>query len=136
VDESGWLIPGNAKALALADLDGDARPDAVASRNNESTMAFRNADTGDNHIVALRLHGSGGNPDAIGARITLVSGARTIQVSELHAGGGFASQSTATAFFAVPVELAAEAMFQIRWPSGAIVEVTVPKESGYLKVSE
>jgi hypothetical protein len=36
----------------------------------------------------------------------------------------------------MPVELAAGAKFQIRWPSGATVEVTVPKESGYLKVSE
>ena len=141
VAESGWLVPGNAKALALTDLDGDARPDAVVSRNNQSTLAFRNARSDvllprSQMHVALRLRGRGGNPDAIGARIALESGGRTLRVSEIRAGGGYASQSTATAFFSVPAELAADAKLRIRWPSGAATEVALPQKSGYLNVSE
>jgi len=133
--QSGWIVPGNAKALAVLDLDGDGRPDAVVSRNNESTLAFRNVHSDTNRFVALRLHGPGGNPDAIGARVALESGGRTLQLAEIRAGGGFASQSTATAFFSVPRELAAGAKLEIRWPSGAGTEVACPPNSGYLNIS-
>ncbi len=133
---SGVMIPGNAKALALVDLDGDGRPDAVVTRNNESTMAFRNVAPNGNRAIALRLHGRGGNPDAIGARIVLKNGESTLQVAEVRAGGGFASQSTTTTFFSIPPELGAGAKFQVRWPSGRTTEVPLPVKHGYLTVSE
>ncbi len=135
-EQSGWLVPGDAKALALVDLDGDGRPDAMLSRNNQSTMAFRDTGSDASLPIAVRLHGRGGNPDAIGARIALVSGDRTLQVRELHAGGGFASQSTTTAFFSVPPGLAAGAEFDIRWPRGATTKVACPQKGGYLNVNE
>jgi hypothetical protein len=152
--DSGWLVPGNAKALALVDLDRDGRPDAVVTRNNESTLAFRNAGVpvaglgeagpgsptpatdSSRLVVAVRLHGRGGNPDAIGARIVLESGGRTLHVAEIRAGGGYASQSTATAFLSVPNELAAGATFRIRWPSGVVTQHAVPQKSGYMNISE
>ena len=134
--ESGWVIPGNAKALALTDLDGDARPDAIVTRNNEPALAFRSAHAGVTVPVAVRLRGQGGNPDAIGARISLVSGGRILQTAEVHAGGGFASQSTATLFFAIARENVAGAKFRIRWPSGRETEAAVPANGGYTEVAE
>lgn len=135
VAESGWIVPGNAKALAIVDLDGDARPDAIVSRNDQSALAFRNALSQGDLRVALRLRGRGGNPDAIGARVALESDGQTSQLFEVHAGGGYASQSTPTLFFAIPAGLV-DAKFRIRWPSGAVAEVAVPAQSGYLDVSE
>ena len=133
---SGWMVPGNAKALALADLDGDARPDAVVTRNNEPALAFRlNRDPGPTQAVALRLHGRGGNPDAIGARVTLESGGRTIRFAEVHAGGGYASQSAPTVFFSVPRETAG-ATLRIRWPSGVTTTAALPPAGGYLELRE
>jgi hypothetical protein len=39
---SGFVVPGDAKALVATDLDGDGRPDLVATRNGETTLAFVN----------------------------------------------------------------------------------------------
>ncbi len=136
VAQSGWIVPGDAKALALVDLDDDARPDALVTRNNQSTLAFRHEGSEQSRFVALRLQGRGGNPDAIGARVMLKRGDRTLQVAEVRAGGGFASQSSPTLFFALPSDRAADSKLHIRWPSGATTEVAVPEKDGYLRVSE
>ncbi|HVU23491.1 MAG TPA: FG-GAP-like repeat-containing protein [Opitutus sp.] len=41
--ESGLIVPGDATALVVADLDHDGRPDFLVSRNSATTLAFRNA---------------------------------------------------------------------------------------------
>jgi len=40
--ESGLVVPGDAKALVVLDLDNDGWPDFLVSRNNDTTLAFRN----------------------------------------------------------------------------------------------
>lgn len=46
--ESGLLVPGDAKALVVLDLDNDGWLDFLVSRNNGSTLAFRNKGTQQN----------------------------------------------------------------------------------------
>ncbi|EDY80911.1 FG-GAP repeat domain protein [Verrucomicrobiia bacterium DG1235] len=41
-EKSGLLIPGDAKALIALDLNNDARPDLLATRNNTTSQAFLN----------------------------------------------------------------------------------------------
>ncbi len=134
--ESGWEVPGNAKALAIVDFNRDSRPDAVVSRNNQSTLAFSDLGSDEQVNVALRIRGPAGNPDAIGARVVVGSVGEIWQVSEVQAGGGYASQSTPTVFISAPVEKSSEAKIWIHWPSGASTEIAFPQESGYLNVSE
>ncbi len=43
--ESGFIVPGDARAIAAIDLDQDGRMDVVVSRNNGTTLAFRNTGT-------------------------------------------------------------------------------------------
>ncbi|AOS43562.1 FG-GAP repeat protein [Lacunisphaera limnophila] len=40
--ESGLVVPGEAKAVVVLDLDRDGWPDFLVSRNHGSTLAFRN----------------------------------------------------------------------------------------------
>ncbi|HVU35575.1 MAG TPA: FG-GAP-like repeat-containing protein [Opitutaceae bacterium] len=136
IARSGWVVPGNAKGLAVADLDHDGRPDAVVTRNNDSMLLFRNAGTPATRPIAIRLHGRAGNPDAIGARITLEEGTRVLQLTEIEAGGGLGSESTPTAFFSLPPGLGPAAHFTIRWPSGATRAVPIPAHAGYLDLRE
>ncbi|EDY85284.1 FG-GAP repeat domain protein [Verrucomicrobiia bacterium DG1235] len=136
IEESGWLVTGNPKALALVDFNGDARPDAVVSRNNQSMMAFGNLAQEGMRSIAVRLRGKGGNPDGIGARVALVSGEDVVQLSEVQAGGGFASQSTATLFFSVPSEPMDSLELRVRWASGESAEVELNEKSGYVEISE
>ena len=42
VAESGLLVPGDAKAVVVLDIDRDGWPDFLVSRNNDTTLAFRN----------------------------------------------------------------------------------------------
>lgn len=135
-EESGWLVAGNAKALVRIDIDHDAKPDAIVSQNNQSTLAFRNQSHGDHIAVALRLRGAGGNPDAIGARVVLEIAGQPVQISEIHAGGGYASQSTPTVFFSARRDQAPDALFRIRWPSGESSEISYPEGDGYLLIEQ
>ncbi len=42
--ESGFVVPGEARALAVGDLDGDRRPDLLVTQNNGRVLLFRHHD--------------------------------------------------------------------------------------------
>ena len=68
-EKSGLIVTGDAKALTTSDTNGDGRADFVVSRNNNSLMAFRHADSGGQYLgapLAIRLAGRAGNPTGIG----------------------------------------------------------------------
>ena len=66
--ESGLVVPGDAKALVVLDLDRDGWPDFLVSRNNDTTLAFRNHGVAGRKSVRVSLRGPAGNPTAIGAQ--------------------------------------------------------------------
>src|ERR1700678_3321942 len=67
---SGLVVPGDAKALAVADISRDGWPGFLVTRNNGVTLAFRNGGIAGRRSVDIRLRGAPGNPTAVGARIT------------------------------------------------------------------
>jgi hypothetical protein len=121
VAESGLLVPGDAKALAVLDLDQDGWPDFLVSRNNNTTLAFRNNGVPGRHSLRIRLQGSAGNPTGVGARITVELADGTTQTSEVYAGSGYYSQSTAACFFGYPGSNPPK-QIRIHWPSGVTTE--------------
>lgn len=121
--ESGLLVPGDAKALVMVDLDRDGWPDFLVSRNNSTTLAFHNAGVAGRHSFGVRLSGPPGNPAAIGSRITVELADGSIQTGEVPAGSGYYSQSTATRFFGYP-EGNPPRKITVRWPNGRVTEHT------------
>jgi hypothetical protein len=115
---SGLVVPGDAKALAVLDLDTDGWPDFLVSRNNDSTLAFRNRGVAGRRSIRVALQGTAGNPTAIGARITAEYADGTTTSGEIGAGSGCSSQSTAALFFGAP-EANPLRQLHVRWPSGA-----------------
>lgn len=115
--ESGLIIPGDAKALLIGDLDGNGWPDLLASRNNATTLAFRNRGIPGHQALRITLKGKPGNPTAIGARVSIVLTDGAIQTGEILAGSGLISQSGAACFFGYP-ETNPPREIRIRWPSG------------------
>ncbi|MDB6115537.1 MAG: ASPIC/UnbV domain protein, partial [Lacunisphaera sp.] len=116
--ESNLIVPGDAKALVVLDLDRDGWPDFLVSRNNDETLAFRNQGVAGRKSVRVELRGPPGNPTAVGAAITVELADGTTQSSEVAAGSGYYSQSSAACFFGysennLPREI------RVRWPSGA-----------------
>jgi enediyne biosynthesis protein E4 len=132
--ESGLIVPGDAKALAVLDLDQDGWPDFVVSRNNSTTLAFRNQGVTGRNSVRVVLRGPAGNPTAIGARVTLTLKDGTSQSNEVAAGSGYYSQSTAACFFGWP-EANPPQKIQVRWPSGATTDQVVPAHTATLVLS-
>ena len=117
--ECGLIVPGDAKALAVLDLNHDGCPDFLVTRNNATSLAFENhgAKAGRN-FLRIDLHGTHDNPTAIGARIAVELADGTAQTTEVSAGSGHASQSSAACFFGY-LDANPPVRAHIRWPSGA-----------------
>lgn len=128
---SNLLVPGDAKAVVTLDMDQDGWPDFLVTRNDDTSMAFRNNGIAGRHVLSVRLRGEAGNPTAVGARISLELADGSTQTGEIHAGSGYMSQSAAACFFgwsdANPLR-----KVRVRWPSGASTEYDVPSESSTL----
>jgi hypothetical protein len=117
VAESGLIVPGDAKALALLDLNQDGWPDFLISRNNATMLAFQNRGVEGRNSVRVVLRGPAGNPTAVGARVTAELADGSTQTSEVFAGSGYYSQSTPDCFFGYPTTNPLKRI-SVRWPSG------------------
>jgi len=126
--ESGLIVPGDAKALAVIDLDHDGWPDFLVTRNNDTTVAFRNGGVSGRHSLGVCLRGQAGNPSAIGSQVFVIKRDGTTQVSEIHAGSGHYSQSAPSCFFGY-VESNPPLQVRVRWPSGNVTIHPVPPGS-------
>ena len=132
--ESGLLVSGDAKALAVLDLDQDGWPDFLVTRNNDTTLAFRNAGVAGHNPLRIVLRGPAGNPTAVGARITVELADGSTQTSEVCAGSGYYSQSSAACFFGYP-ETNRPKRIRVRWPSGATTTQDGPPAASTLVLS-
>lgn len=114
-DESGIVVSGDAKGVALADLNGDQWPDLIIGNNNASMQTFECLPPSGAEILTIDLK----SPDVleIGARtsVELKSGGRL--VNEIYAGGGYLSQSSRLVRVAIPKGDEVEKV-SVRWSDG------------------
>ena len=117
-DRSGLVIAGDAKGLAVTELNGDGWPDLVVGINNGEVAAFEHQGPTDGRLQTVRLAGPPGNPTAVGARVTVDATHAPSQTAEIHAGSGYLSQSTSDLTFGLgPKGLVARV--QVVWPDGS-----------------
>ena len=133
--ESQLLVPGDAKALAVVDLDHDGWPDFFVTRNHGTTLAFRNNGVAGRHMLRVELRGAAGNRTAVGARVELAMADGSTQASEIAAGAGYFSQSSAACFFGW-VEGRSPAKIRVRWPDGQTTECPVTAAGSSLVITE
>ena len=132
--DSGLIVPGDAKALAVVDLDRDGWPDLLVTRNNATSLAFRNGAIAGRHSFRVVLRGPPGNPTAIGARVAVVKRDGAVQVSEVYAGTGYYAQSAGACFFGY-VDANPPVRVDVRWPGGAATTRGFPAGSGAVQLS-
>ena len=132
--ESNLVVPGDAKALAVLDLGRDGWPGFLVSRNNDTTLAFRNSGAAGRHSLRIQLQGPAGNPTAVGARLTVELADGSIQTSEVYAGSGYYTQSTAAVFFGYP-DSNPPRKIRVRWPAGSTSEHAIPPDVSSLTLS-
>jgi enediyne biosynthesis protein E4 len=127
------VVGGDAKALVKLDLNGDGVLDLMGTRNNGETFAVRNRHPGGPRHLSIRLVGPTSNPTAVGARITMTLSSGDRLVREVTAGGGYFSQSTATATFAWGQTITPERV-NVRWPDGTSSDHAIPVDETGLTI--
>lgn len=108
---SGFVVAGDAKALALAELDGDGWPDLLATVNDAPAQALRQVPSRDGAApLRVRLRGAAGNPGAVGARVTATLAGGRRAVAEVS--------SAAPGEVWLPRVGGATVGLEVRWPDG------------------
>ncbi len=115
--ESGLLVPGDAKGLAITDLDQDGWPDIAITHNDQPTRLLRNGGRKIRSSLGIRLVGKPGNPTAVGARVTVTHEDGNQQTAEVYAGSGYLSQSSPVLFFGRGT-VRERLDVNVRWPDG------------------
>ena len=118
---AGFDYPEDGRALCLTDWDHDGDLDFWLSNRTSPQLRFlRNDATKGNHFLALRLRGTEGNRDAIGARVEVALPGRAVPLLRtVRAGDGYLAQSSKDLVFGLG-EFGGEVRTTIRWPGGAV----------------
>jgi hypothetical protein len=122
-DTSGLVVGKDATALAVTDLDDDARPDFVVAVNDQTPLAFRNESAAD--FVRVRLQSSAQVPALAGSRLTFTMQDGTKLVRDIDGGGSYLSQSPGDLFVAGQI-----AGITVRWPDGSETTHEAPVAPG------
>jgi enediyne biosynthesis protein E4 len=104
------------RGLAAGDIDNDGDLDLLITNNGQEAELLRNDGGGGGHALLVKLRGAGTNREAIGARLRVTSGSRTL-VREVRAGSGYLSQHDLRAHVGMGTAEWADRI-DVRWPSG------------------
>jgi hypothetical protein len=114
----GITITSSARGLAVGDLWNDGRLSVLISNVNAKPSLLVNDVRSPNHWIAFKLIGSRSNHDAIGARIAVRVGKRTL-VDEVRSGSSYISNSDMRVHFGLGAASKIDAL-EIRWPNGSL----------------
>ncbi|MBI4909524.1 MAG: CRTAC1 family protein [Acidobacteria bacterium] len=104
-----------ARGLAVGDLDGDGRPEALILNMNDAPSVLKNTKPG-GRFLNIALRGARGNLSAIGARVTVHAGSRT-WMDEVQSGSSFYSQNSFVLHFGLG-DAGKVDRVTVRWPNG------------------
>lgn len=116
-------IDSDSRSVIAGDLDADGDVDLlVGSVGGGPLRMFLNQIRSEYHKVRLELQGSVSNRTAIGARVVLECGTKTI-TRDLFPANGFMGQSPAELLIGVGAATVVDRL-SIRWPNGQMQELS------------
>ena len=115
---AGLDLDQDGRSFAVLDVDWDGDPDlaVMAARQSPQLRMFRNDVAPRGASLALRLTGTAGNRDAIGARV-IVETDRLKRTKVVQAGSGFLSQHSKELLFGLGASQQIRTLTVV-WPSG------------------
>ena len=123
---SGLAGSWSSRGLAVGDLDGDGRVDAIMNNVDSKPTVLRNVTAGSGHWLALHLVGDVSKKsarDAIGAIAYLTTG-KIRQRQDVISGGSYASQNDMTLHFGLGAATSVDKL-EIKWPDGSLETINV-----------
>ena len=117
----GLLVEKSSRGAAFGDYDNDGDVDVLVINMDDRPTLLRN-DSEARHWITVRLVGTAGNRDGIGAKVTLEAGGQR-QVAEVRSGGSYISHNDMRVHFGLGATPAVDRM-TIRWPGGKEETVT------------
>ena len=112
----GLLPKRSSRGAAFDDLDGDGDVDAVILNSREEPTLLRNESENGNHWLQIRLRGTSGNRDGVGARVKVTAG-NLVQVDEVHSGRGYQSHYGTRLHFGLGDHAHVDSI-EVRWLGG------------------
>ncbi len=111
----------SSRGAAFDDMDNDGDIDIVVLNSEALPTIIRNDTPQQNSWLQLRLKQPGMNPDAVGARVTVVGGPKP-QISEVIAGRGYQSHFGSRLHFGMAATATRneEVLVSVRWPDKSI----------------
>ncbi len=125
---SALAISMVARGMAIADFDGDGKPDVIVNNLDGAPYLMKNVSANSHHWLALKLIGDSSKKtpkDAVGSVVYVTAGDLR-QRFDLTSGGGYASQNEQTIHIglgnAVKIDL-----LEIIWSNGQREKIAVDK---------
>ena len=112
----GMTLEDVSRGATFADYDLDGDIDIVVTNSNTAPRLLRNDGGNRKNWLQIRLTGTKGSTDAIGARVKVTTGKLT-QTREVQSGDGYLSQRDLTLHFGIGDYEQADSI-EVQWQSG------------------
>ena len=113
---AAFTVENVSRGLATGDVDNDGDLDLLVTNNGQPAELLRNDGGNRGNALLVRLRGTRGNLEAIGARVRVTTGTRT-QMRDIKAGSSYLSQNDLRAHFGLGTATTVERL-EVQWPSG------------------
>jgi hypothetical protein len=128
------MEPRVSSGLAVGDRDDDGRLDVVINDLDGAPQVLHNELAGAGHWLSVRLVGKGRNTNAVGAVVTVKTGALT-QWRLVQSGTSYVSQDDMRRHFGLGAAAVADRV-EVRWPDGTVSALADVKADQVLEVRQ